>query len=630
MNSESKSLGDLHGSVQIPKHYSLFRRLIAFVGPAYLVSIGYMDPGNWATDIAGGSQFGYTLIWVLLMSNIMAVLLQSLSARLGIVTGMDLAQACAAHYRKPVTIVLWLLTELAIVATDLAEVLGSAIGLQLLFHIPLAAGVIITAFDTFIILLIQRFGVRKLEAIVVGLISIIGLSFLVEILLSQPDYGLVVKGFVPHLPNQAALFIAIGILGATVMPHNLYLHSSLVQSRNIERTDGGIRQAIKFNVFDSVVALNLAFLVNAAILVMAAAVFHRTGNMGVDEIQKAYQLLEPILGTTLAPVLFAVALIASGQASTITGTLTGQIIMEGFVNIRLQPWVRRLVTRLLAIIPALVVILYLGESYTGWLLVLSQVILSLQLSFAVVPLIHFVSDKGLMKSFAMSTGIRLIAWLIALIIMGLNIKLVIDAMGNLLGGSSANLLLDGVVLLSSVGLSALLLYIVFEPLLSKVRGARRPAPQEGYIHGEDQMPLVKAVRPFQRIAVALDFTDSDGEVLSYAVSLARPTSELVLMHVIESAGANVYGSEIADVETTRDCERLAHYAEQLRDLGVARVTADVGYGDPVRALAELITRHQADIAVFGSHGHRGIRDLIFGTTANRVKDRVAIPILIAK
>ena len=630
MDRANKSLGEIHGSIEIPKHYSLFRRLMAFVGPAYLVSIGYMDPGNWATDIAGGSQFGYTLIWVLLMSNIMAVLLQSMSARLGIVTGMDLAQACAAHYRKPVTIVLWLLTELAIVATDLAEVLGSAIGLQLLFHIPLALGVIITALDTFIILLIQRFGVRKLEAIVVGLISIIGLSFLVEILLSQPDYGLVVKGFVPHLPNQAALFIAIGILGATVMPHNLYLHSSLVQSRNVERTDRGIRQAIRFNVLDSVVALNLAFLVNAAILVMAAAVFHRTGNVGVDEIQKAYQLLEPILGTTLAPILFAVALIASGQASTITGTLTGQIIMEGFVSIRLQPWVRRLVTRLLAIIPALAVILYMGESYTGWLLVLSQVILSLQLSFAVVPLIHFVSDKGLMKNFVVSVWIRLVAWLIAVIIMGLNIKLVIDTVGGLLTGQSTNVLVDGLVLALSVGLSVLLLYIVFEPLLSRLRGGRPARSQEAYIHGQGLMPLVKAVPPFQRIAVALDFTDSDGEVLSYAVGIAKPTSELVLMHVIESAGANVYGSEIADVETTRDCDRLARYAEELRDLGVSKVTADVGYGNAVQALSELIIRHEADIAVFGSHGHRGIRDLIFGTTANRVKDRVAIPILIAR
>ena len=630
MKSNGKSLSEINATVQIPKQYNLFKRLIAFVGPAYLVSIGYMDPGNWATDIAGGSQFGYALIWVLLMSNLMAVLLQSLSARLGIVTGMDLAQACAAHYKKGINYILWILTELAIIATDLAEVLGSAIGLQLLFHIPLAYGVIITALDTFIILFIQKFGVRKLEAIVVGLISIIGLSFLVEILLSKPDYGLVAKGFIPSLPGEGALFIAIGILGATVMPHNLYLHSSLVQSRNIERNDAGIRQAIKFNILDSVVALNLAFFVNAAILVMAAAVFHRTGNMGVDEIQKAHQLLEPILGTTLAPVLFAVALIASGQASTITGTLTGQIIMEGFINIRLQPWVRRLVTRLLAIIPALVVIVYFGEASTGWLLVLSQVILSMQLSFAVVPLIHFVSDRLLMKNFAVPSWVKALSWLIATVIMALNIKLVIDTLGDLVTGEGSNLLVSAAVLCISVFLGALLAYIVFEPVFVRIYGGRGLKKREANIHGEGIMPVVKEIAPFKRIAVALDFTGSDAEILSYAVGIARDTSSVLLMHVIESAGASVYGSEIEDVETKQDRERLSRYAEELRKIGVTNVSFEIGYGNTVKALAEMIRKNGADIAIFGSHGHKGIKDLIFGITSNRVKDRVAVPILIAK
>lgn len=630
MDNGRKSLSEINASVKIPKQYNLFRRLVAFVGPAYLVSIGYMDPGNWATDIAGGSQFGYTLIWVLLMSNIMAVLLQSLSARLGIVTGMDLAQVCAAHYKKGVNYVLWILTELAIIATDLAEVLGSAIGLQLLFHIPLAYGVLITALDTFIILFIQKFGVRKLEAIVVGLISIIGLSFLVEILLSKPDYALVAKGFIPSLPGEGALFIAIGILGATVMPHNLYLHSSLVQSRNIERSDTGIRQAIKFNVFDSVVALNLAFFVNAAILVMGAAVFHRTGNVAVDEIQKAYQLLEPILGTTLAPVLFAVALIASGQASTITGTLTGQIIMEGFINIRLQPWVRRLITRLLAIIPALVVILYFGEGSTGWLLVLSQVILSMQLSFAVVPLIHFVSDKILMKKFVIPAWTKLVSWLIALVIMVLNIKLVIDTLAELMTGEGVGLLIDVIVLSVSVSLGILLVYIVFEPILVKIMGNMPQKRKKADIHGGRVMPVVKQIKPFTRIAVALDFTDSDGEILSYAVGIAKDSSELVLMHVIESAGANVYGNDIEDIETITDRARLNMYADELRRIGINNISVEIGYGNVVRALAELIIKNEADIAVFGSHGHKGIKDIIFGITSNRVKDRVRIPILIAK
>lgn len=630
MKSNGKSLSEINATVPIPKQYNLLKRLLAFVGPAYLVSIGYMDPGNWATDIAGGSRFGYALVWVLLMSNLMAVLLQSLSARLGIVTGMDLAQACAAHYKKGVNYVLWILTELAIIATDLAEVLGSAIGLQLLFHIPLAYGVMITALDTFIILLIQKYGVRKLEAIGVGLISIIGLSFLVEILLSKPDYGLVVKGFIPSLPGEGALFIATGILGATVMPHNLYLHSSLVQSRDIERSDAGIKQAIKFNILDSVVALNLAFFVNAAILVMAAAVFHRTGNVAVDEIQKAYQLLQPILGTTLAPVLFAVALIASGQASTITGTLTGQIIMEGFINIRLQPWVRRLVTRLLAIIPALVVILSFGETSTGWLLVLSQVILSMQLSFAVVPLIHFVSDKILMKKFTVPSWVKTLSWIVAAVIMALNIKLVIDTLTDLMTGENNNLLLNAVVLSASVFLGGLLIYIVAEPVMSKVSGSRYLKKREADIHGDVIMPAVKEVKPFKRIAVALDFTHSDGEILSHAVGIAKDSSAIILMHVIESAGANVYGNGIEDIETKQDRDRLARYAEGLKEIGVKDVRFEIGYGNTVRALAELIKKNEADIAVFGSHGHRGIKDLIFGITSNKVKDRVNIPILIAK
>ncbi|OYV89274.1 MAG: iron/manganese transporter, partial [Acidobacteria bacterium 21-70-11] len=376
------SLGGVHGSVAVPRQLSFWRRLFAFSGPAYLVSVGYMDPGNWATDIAAGSKFGYALIWVLVMSNLMAILLQSLSARLGIVTGMDLAQACRAMFDRRVSRVLWGLAEVAIAACDLAEVLGSAIGLQLLFGIPLLAGVVVTAFDTLLLLVLQSRGVRMMEAFIVALIATIGGCLAIEVVLSKPAWGAIASGFVPSLPGAGALYLAIGIIGATVMPHNLYLHSALVQSRRITQTPAGIRSGVKFNIIDSLVALNGAFFVNAALLIMAAATFFRAGLHDVAEIQDAHRLLQPILGAAVAPIAFAVALIASGQSSTITGTLAGQIVMEGFVQIRLRPVVRRLLTRTLAIIPAVLTIVWYGERATGNLLVLSQVVLSLQLSFA--------------------------------------------------------------------------------------------------------------------------------------------------------------------------------------------------------------------------------------------------------
>ncbi|HBC97074.1 MAG TPA: iron/manganese transporter, partial [Clostridium sp.] len=343
--------------IKIPKGKSFYKKLMAFIGPAYLVSVGYMDPGNWATDIAAGSKFGYKLIWVILISNIMAIFFQTLCARLGIVTGKDLAQACRSHYNKFVNYILWILCEIAIVSTDIAEVLGTAIGLNLIFKLPIIYGVIITGFDTLLLLFLDRFGIRKIEAFIISLIAIIGISFFMEIIISKPDYHGIVLGFIPTLPGKDALFIAIGIIGATIMPHNLYLHSSIVQTRNIERTKNGLKQAVKFNNIDSLVALNLAFLVNAAILILAASVFHRSGNYGVDDILKAHKLLEPVLGSTLAPILFGIALIAAGQSSTITGTYAGQIVMEGFIHLRVQPWVRRLITRILAIIPSILTIL---------------------------------------------------------------------------------------------------------------------------------------------------------------------------------------------------------------------------------------------------------------------------------
>ncbi|MGH2552626.1 MAG: Nramp family divalent metal transporter, partial [Chitinophagaceae bacterium] len=394
------SLSEVHQSVDTTSlKRSGWRRILAFFGPAYLVSVGYMDPGNWATDLAGGSQFGYKLIWVLLMSNLMALLLQSLSARLGIVRGRDLAQANRETYPRYINYALYGLAEVAIAATDLAEILGMAIGIQLLTGLPLIWGVCITVLDTFLFLLLQRLGMRKMEAFIIALVAVIGFSFLFEIILAKPDLGEVATGFVPSIPNNTALYIAIGIIGATVMPHNLYLHSALVQTRKIKRDDAGIKKALKLNFIDSAIALNLAFFVNAAILVLAATVFFKTGRTDVAEIKQAHELLSPMLGSNLAPILFAVALIASGQSSTITGTLAGQIVMEGYLKIRIAPWIRRLMTRLIAIIPAVIVILINGEKNIDSLLILSQVILSLQLGFAIIPLIHFTSDKKTMGKF---------------------------------------------------------------------------------------------------------------------------------------------------------------------------------------------------------------------------------------
>src|SRR5689334_6986540 len=373
------SLSEVHNSVDTTNtNKPVWRRVMAFFGPAYLVSVGYMDPGNWATDLAGGSQFGYSLIWVLLMSNLMALLLQSLSARLGIVRGRDLAQANRETYPKYINFCLYILAEVAIAATDLAEVLGMAIGIQLLTGIPLLWAVLITVLDTFLLLVLQRLGMRKMEAFIIALVAIIGISFLTEIILAKPNLGEVATGFIPTIPSNAALYIAIGIIGATVMPHNLYLHSALVQTRKIKRDEKGIKRALKLNFFDSAIALNLAFFVNAAILILAAAVFFKTGRTDVAEIKDAHQLLDPLLGSKLAPYLFAIALIAAGQSSTVTGTLAGQIVMEGYLRLRINPWVRRLLTRLLAIVPAIIVIYVFGDGEVDSLLVLSQVILSMQ------------------------------------------------------------------------------------------------------------------------------------------------------------------------------------------------------------------------------------------------------------
>ncbi len=417
------SLPESHSTVRIPHNGGFWRTLAAYAGPGLLVAVGYMDPGNWATDIAGGSQFGYTLLSVILISNLFAILLQHLSLKLGIATGRDLAQACRDSYSRPVSLVLWVLAEIAIAATDLAEVIGSAIALNLLFGLPLPVGVAFTVLDVFALLYLQQKGFRVIESIVGALILIILLCFGYELLLAQPDVAALMGGFVPRVQivtTPGMLYVAIGILGATVMPHNLYLHSSIVQTRNFPRTDEGRTQAIRFATIDSTGSLLLAFFINAAILILAAATFHYSGNQQVADINDAYKLLDPLLGATAASIVFGVALLASGQNSTLTGTMAGQIVMEGFINLKLKPWVRRLVTRLVAVVPAMIVAILYGERGTAELLVLSQVILSLQLSFAVVPLVSFTSNRLKMGKFVNPRWITVTAWAVALVIIGLN------------------------------------------------------------------------------------------------------------------------------------------------------------------------------------------------------------------
>lgn len=430
------SLPEANSTLAVPQGVSVWRKLVAFSGPGYLVAVGYMDPGNWATDLAGGSRFNYALLSVIMISNLMAILLQALALRLGIVTGRDLAQACRDHFSRPVSFVLWILCEVAIIACDLAEVIGSAIALNLLFGIPLTWGVLLTAFDVMILLMLQNRGFRWLEAVVIALVVTIGVCFAAQIMFSHPSLSGIARGFVPTaqiVTNPEMLYIAVGILGATVMPHNLYLHSSVVQTRNYARTIEGKREAIKFATIDSTFALMLALFINSAILIVAAATFYQTGHHEVAEIGDAYRLLSPLLGVAGASTLFAIALLASGQNSTLTGTLAGQIVMEGFLNIRLRPWLRRLITRLIAIVPAVVVTALYGESGTAQLLVLSQVVLSMQLSFAVFPLVMFTSDRKKMGEFVNPPWRKVLAWSVAVLIATLNAWLLLQAFREWLG-----------------------------------------------------------------------------------------------------------------------------------------------------------------------------------------------------
>ena len=621
----SKSLEEVHESVQTSNKTTWFRKVLAFFGPAYLISVGYMDPGNWATDIAGGSQFGYALIWVLLMSNIMALLLQSLSARLGIVTQRDLAQASRETYSKFVNYILYFLAEIAIAACDLAEVLGMAIGLNLLFDISLIDGVIITVLDTFLLLFLINKGIRKMEAFIITLVAVIGISFICEMIFAEPEMGKIVTGLIPSLPGEAALYIAIGIIGATVMPHNLYLHSSLVQTRKFDRTKAGVKQALKYNFIDSAIALNLAFFVNAAILILAAATFYKNGMFDVAEIQDAHKFLEPLLGTKWAPILFAVALIAAGQSSTVTGTLAGQIIMEGYLNLRIRPWVRRIITRLIAIVPAVIVISYFGESVTGKLLILSQVILSLQLGFAIIPLIHFVSDKSKMKGFHIGIPTQIAAWVIALIIVSLNAKLVFDEISDWLATSKNPEILWLTVVPLAIGFLFLLLFIIFKPFVVKSK-------PDVFNHSPHSLELKvgsTGVFPKKNIAVAVDFSKADEGALNNAFALGGDEATYTLIHVVETVGAVLYGDSIEDHETSVDEKLLAEYKDILMLKGYI-VKTQLAFGEPAKGIPKIVNEGKFDLLVMGTHGHTGFKDLIFGTTVDKVRHRIKIPLYIIK
>jgi manganese transport protein len=613
------SLSEVHRTVAIPRHVGTVKRLLAFAGPAYLVSVGYMDPGNWATDLEGGARFGYQLIWVLLMSNLMAVLLQTLAARMGIVAGRDLAQACRENYPKPVAFVLWVLCEVAIAACDLAEVLGTAIGLNLLFNVPLLYGVIITGFDTMIFLVIQHYGIRKMEAFVLMFISTIGICFGIEIFLAQPVWADVATGFVPHLTAES-LYVAVGILGATVMPHNLYLHSALVQTRDVSQTVEGKRTACRYNLIDTGIALNAAFFVNAAILIVAASVFF-TNNVVVTEIQQAHQLLTPILGTTLASTLFAIALIAAGQSSTLTGTLAGQIVMEGFLQFKIRPVLRRIITRLLAIVPAVIVIAIQGDEGSYSLLIFSQVILSLQLPFAVVPLIKFTSNKERMGVFANKTWVRVLAWITAAIIISLNGNLLLTFIKEWIVAAGPNAIwLWLTVVPIVVGCGILLIY------MSVPDSWRRKKP----VVPVESARITLAPQQYRKIGVALDFGVMDDRVLSHAHSLGTSNeSELYLFHIVEGVSGQVYGSRAYDEEARKDQERLDFLADQLRSLGI-KAHPMLGFGSVTEELVRLSEGAGIDLLIMGAHGHRGVKDILFGTSISSVRHALKIPVLVVQ
>jgi manganese transport protein len=618
---DNRSLSEVNQSVEVPQKGRKWKRILAFFGPAYLVSVGYMDPGNWATDLAGGSKFGYDLIWVLLMSNLMALLLQSFSARLGIVTGLDLAQASRKYYHKWANISLYILAEIAIAACDLAEVVGMAIGLNLLFGFPLLWGVVISLLDTFLLLFLLKKGMRIMEAFIIALICVIGISFVFEMVIVKPIWGEVILGFRPEILRDSKLYIAISIIGATVMPHNLYLHSALVQTRLFKKDKEGIKKAIKYNTIDSAIALNLAFFVNAAILILAATAFHKNAYTEVAEIGDAHQLLKNIFGMW-APAFFAIALIAAGQSSTVTGTLAGQIVMEGYLNLRLRPWLRRIITRSIAIVPAIITIVIAGEQALGSLLVLSQVILSLQLGFAMIPLVQFVSDKSKLGEHAIKPIWSIAGWICTAIIVGLNLKWLSSQTIDFIETNTSPWRFILIPILAAA--LFLLLYIVFSPMFKKLKEKKEKVP-----HG-DALDLEQIVeKTFRRIAITVDFSSMDKIAIENALSQGGKSATYILIHIVETAGARILGKDIDDLETQKDTENLILYTEKLKNLGY-NVQAEIGYGGPIYVIPKIVAKQQVDLLVMGAHGHSGIKDIVLGETVDAVRHRVSIPVLIVR
>jgi manganese transport protein len=618
---DARSLAEVHASVETGQ-VSFWKRMMAFAGPAYLVSVGYMDPGNWATDIEGGARFGYKLLWVLVMSNAMAILLQTLSARLGIVSGRDLAQACRETYPKPISAALWLLCEVAIAACDLAEVLGAAIGLNLLFHIPLLVGVLLTAADTLLLLWLQSFGIRTIEAFVLALITIIAACFCIEIFWAKPSISEMFTGLAPRLDRQN-LYVAVTILGATVMPHNLYLHSALVQTRSIGHTPAAKRSACKYNLIDSVVALNGALLVNAAILVMSAAVFFKNGIV-VTDIKDAHVLLAPLLGTSMAGVMFAVALLASGQSSTLTGTMAGQVVMEGFLDFRMRPWLRRLITRSVAIAPAAVMIYLVGESATLPLLLLSQAVLSLQLPFAIVPLIQFTSDRARMGDFANKPWVRVLAWATAAVIIGLNAMLAKQTIGEWLNNAGSwRPVVFAVTMPLSAALMALLGWILLAPWIARGRAGRAPVTLPDTTAAE--API------YRRILVPLDHSALDRLAVGHAAAMAKQYGATIhLLHVEEDVTSQIYGAASSTAEVEAGERYLERIAEGLRNQGIT-VEASISHSSsPKREIVRYARQVHPDLVIMGAHGHGGLKDLILGNTINPVRHDLDVPMLIVR
>jgi manganese transport protein len=616
----SPSLEDVNATVST-SHASTWRRMLAYGGPAYLVSVGYMDPGNWATDLEGGARFGYRLLWVIVLSNLMAILLQTLSARLGIVTRRDLAQACQAEYPRFVSRSLWILSEIAIVACDLAEVLGAAIGINLLFKIPVLYGVLITAADTLLVLWFTRMGIRVIEAFILGLIATIAGCFGVEILLAHPNGAEILSGLIPRL-GGGSLYIAVGILGATVMPHNLYLHSALVQTRRLENTDEDRRRACHYNFLDSVLALNGALLVNAAILILAAAVFFKH-HIIVTEIQQAHQFLTPLLGTTAASLLFGAALLCSGQSSTLTGTMAGQIVMEGFLHLRVRPWLRRAITRALAIIPAALTIAYAGDAGSYQLIILSQVVLNLQLPFAVIPLVQFTSDPRRMGSFSNRTWVKVLAWTTTVLILVLDIGLAWQQVTAWLGGGS--LWAAVITVLISLFLVGLLAVVTFWPMLKRRRALG--TPRITAVEAAESIPIEP--QRYRTILVPIDHTVADRAAMSNAVSLASAHgARLILLHVEEGVTSQVFGEIASTAEVAEDSEYLEKLAGSARADGI-EVETVVRHGrDPAAEIVQAATELAPDLLILASHGHRGLMDLALGTTINSVRHHTRVPLLI--